>query len=1766
MKSVKKNNIKIIFKKSTALVMMTALLVPSVPYVDLNAFNALPESVLAADFSENSVAQQLNVINNTSTNPVENQEEDEKEEQPKESPVTAERSSYQFRINKDSKLYQVLDNSVTFYHSADSSGATSTELDGVYLGDVKLNNTANRQLTLKEVGKVNDPYVILEIAPVSTISELRPHVANAGYYDYSYEELYGGENINGDYVAPVIALTESSKDTKGKLSEKTTVRMNLIQVLLDKLTFEKLGIDLDVVADVLNYEKNIYPEIKDFSMNDAKLNKYREIMLASKIAEMEASALEEKKNNLKSAAYELADKIKEEATAKADEIQKAAEQKAVDLRTGAATLVAQAAQEAQARLKVYEDAASVKAAEVMRNAIKAEAEFKNALEKARKELYDGFDEWVAEYKVNHPDNPWYATQAYFVENGYTEWALSDKDAINSETFDRVYYQCKSQTFFKENYGIDSAFDYSLNFELQFYNKSGYTDISVYGTYTDSELSEKLTENALKNLLAADGYSSSSDVINAYYSEKYGTNSTNAESVITEKYYSDNGYAGCYNQWDTNTTTSNVISTYYSKLGYSNYNDVISKYYYNYDSHHYTGYEDVITTYYREHGNFENLDSVVLTAEEKAAVATQAEAEIKDLLTAFEAFLGKYSDPNTANYAKEFHGVKDWADYLGKYQKRLTVANELNKIENPDTGNYADKVDAVLTRLENEVINAKVVADRAAYEDLLLQKYDSALEYKRTYMQSAINFPMYQSQQYKYDYDYVRQYALDSNGQFITHLDNSQWTYENAYGDEDYAKNISVAGGYELTTNIYNPLASNESAVYMGSQFDGKLYEHNYTFRKSCLNLAYNRVETSGKVNLTPYNDEYIFAGWMVDADADGNLESIDTLAKYDTATGNSALESLDLYTTWLVREYESNVIALKTYSKEEYEAVDFNGTGQSGLKYTIYVPREIASIHSTPAEYHDVKNQLSVCTAVNTTVTFYKNGQYYGYPVSYVDETSAWDFDFDKNTYNTVEKVKQVAPKLMADTDYRVLTYNATLVEEYEKDAEGNIVKDADGNNVVSRKYIEYQPYNVQVITITPEELNKMVYYDYAINSDNSAYYTTTGGVKTPVYHDSERFTNFINNVDFVLFSGGSGGGNYYFTADGESAKTFSHYDIHAKDGGTENSTTREPVLARIPELCEVTDGKLVINKSKVDIAQTFSNSSFDMEWQVAYGIYRRTGDTDQKRRVAVIMNEAFGDQIGGQIPPGSQIVKLNGSENGTKSNLAKLYLMYFAYTDPTRLYNFYVDPEYTVSDGAYTYKFDKMKGTEREDVYKDTWFTGSLYDYTAWNPALFLPFELYGENHWSILTENSENDNFSKYDHTIDTAWIKVNGVTKSTKAIGKKVYDSLGLLAYSVCKNIANPYIYTYNGDTGLYGAFFQHNLINIKNMTNSQPSPSLTGVKGWIGDQYGELVQSASTPNGNRYMAFEYFRDVGRDSEIKNGMIATKSAVEFMVQNAQNGNQNKPTKGITILNAEPVKNRYTYNYGEGPITVNVPRVMADDIGVETVNVNYRYEGYTTKGSVLVAEYYWTYRYKNVDYEVGQTNQDWDMGATWYNRYTETENPADRWNKMPDSNSSSNNANYFNTYLGVNKDTTVTNPDGTTASAVVHEPAENPVSPANVITKHTDENPVDYFVNMLIKPDIKDNLLKGIYDTGTTESTENTEGSTESTEATESTETKESTENTEATQPTYAPVTSVNPTYIIVVKEYGSYDDYLNDRQPISIIMHNVTVSRLSLLFNLD
>lgn len=979
---------------------------------------------------------------------------------------------------------------------------------------------------------------------------------------------------------------------------------------------------------------------------------------------------------------------------------------------------------------------------------------------------------------------------------------------------------------------------------------------------------------------------------------------------------------------------------------------------------------------------------------------------------------------------EIEPIEAYIPLHSEFRNVRVVKDELN---NRGTKTVAQ----VLTELENYIVKQKIMS-KVDYDALLQQKMASALEYKRLYERSIIYTREFNNNQFKYDYDYLRQYEVNSDGTFKIYGDGQTKKYSSTTGD---ITSTAAHGEYAVTKEIYNPLATVPSAVTGGSYAAGgnEFLITNYTFRKSCMNLGYKLSED---VNTTvdPCVDEYIFAGWLVDTDDDGVLEELDSLATFDTASGNEKLEGVtELYTKWIARDYDTTNYYQLTLGKKDYVKCSFGGS--AGQKYSVYLPNTIASQHANNPRYHNVHNQLTMCVPVSTKALFLNSSnQFTESPVSYVDEVSSWDFDFDKEKYNTVAKLKQVAPQLMADTDYYVRTYNPIMKVD----------------PVTKESYIEYQPYNIQVITSTPEELNKMVYYDY---SRNASYYGADG----ITYHDSETLEAFLNNVDFVYFS--NGGGSTYFDSTGSSKYSYRDIHTHTQINGEE----RIPVLARVPELCDISaTGNVTFDKSKVHSTMNFfgdnASGAKDLEWQVAFKIYTRSGDKSQARRTAVIISEAFGDKVSGTIGASKQLKDADGKYiNGTQINLAKIMLMYFAYVDPTMVFDMYVDPNYSVNNGVKVYTFDKIKGVVREESMRptmDTWFTGSLYEYEKWNPALLFPYEFFDEDHKAILSENKTNDNFNIYDpYQGGTAWPTVNGEKKSTPALGALLYDSLGLVSTSMYKNIANPYAYTFNGNTDLTGAFFDYNR--------------------------GE-VQSVNNSGGNTFLAFEYFREV-RPSEIHNDKIATKSAIEFMVQNAQNGVVSYEDRQIRILNPDPMMNRYEYVTGS-PILVE--KVSAQDVDVQDAYVDFDFSGSTTKNSILKVEYYWTYQYKKVD-------NDNRFGDVWYNLYTTDKvGVKDRWFKMPDASEAVGKEAYFKTF------------------------AADQITEVQAITKTPDH----YFFNALIKPEIKDSLITG-------------QG-----------------------------ITSVSPTYIIVVKEYKNQSDIDNNKAPLTITTKNVTVGKLSLLFNLD
>ncbi|MGN0161733.1 MAG: hypothetical protein ACI4AQ_10130 [Lachnospiraceae bacterium] len=1049
-----------------------------------------------------------------------------------------------------------------------------------------------------------------------------------------------------------------------------------------------------------------------------------------------------------------------------------------------------------------------------------------------------------------------------------------------------------------------------------------------------------------------------------------------------------------------------------------------------------------------HEDWDNSKPLVLNSTDKTAVQAEVAAIVATLSEKFVAngysmtldtFRTELPAVMTKDqYAATIPEITPIEAYVPLHSNFRNLCQPVEKLN----GRGTKSVSEVLTELESYIVRQGIMT-KADYDMLLQRKYDDALEYKRLYERSIIYTREFNNTQYSYDYDYLRQYEVNADGTFKIYGDGSSKTFSSPTGN---ITSTAAYGEYAVMKEIYNPLATVASAMYGGSYAarGNEFLITNYTFRKSCMNLGYKKSsDDDSKVD--PCVDEYIFAGWLVDTNDDGVLEDLNTLAEFDTDEGNEKLEGVtELYTKWIVRDYDTTNYYQLTLGKKDYVKCSFGGS--AGQKYSVYLPNTIASQHANNPRYHNIHNQLTMCVPVSTKVLFLNSSnQFYEESAAYVDEISSWDFDFDKETYNTVAKLKQVAPQLMADTDYYVRTYNPIMRVD----------------PVTKESYIEYQPYNIQVITITPEELNKLVYYDYSKNAGSADYYAD-GTLK---YHESATVNAFINNVDFVYFS--NGGGSTYFDSSGSSK--YSYRDIHTHT--QINSEEKTPVLARVPELCSISaTGNVTYDKTKVKSTMNFFGNNAanakDLEWQVAFKIYTRSGDKSQARRTAVIVSEAFGDKVSGTIGDSKQVMNEAGDYiNGTENNLAKVLLMYFAFVDPTMVFDMYVDPEYSVNNGVKVYTFDKIKGALREEEmrpYMSTWFTGSLYEYQKWNPAVLFPYEFFEEDHKAILQQNSTNDNFNIYDpYQGDTAWPTVDGRQVATPALGSMLYDSLGLVSTSMFKNIANPYAYTFNGNTDLSGAFFDYNRGEVQSINNS---------------------------GGNTFLAFEYFREV-RPSEIRNDKIATKSAIEFMVQNAQNGVVSYEDRMISILNPDPMMNQYKYETGS---TILVEKVSAQDVDVQDSYVNFDFSGSTNKNSILKVEYYWTYRYKNID-------NDNRWGDVWYNLYTsEKVGVQDRWFKMPDSTSLSDTekVQFFKTF------------------------AADQTTEVSAITKAPD----NYFFNALIKPEIKDKLIEGLG------------------------------------------ITSVSPTYIIVVKEYRNQSDIDNKKNPLSITTKNVTVSKLSLLFNLD
>lgn len=1583
--------------------------------------------------------------------------------------VSASKDSYKFNNNNlDSDLYDE-DAKFTFY---DNDGVAH-DYTGVYKGNVKKDN--NTDLKLSDVGSLENPYIILEISPSAAISEIRPHVGEAGFGDLSNEQVSAIHLTTDDEMKKKYG---DSYSENLHISEETTVRINLVERMYEN--YYSRVFDLDIIAAVLKYKDTIKEKVEAVEESQ-RLTVFKELISKEAFDKAVEWALNEKKEQLAEEAGKYADEAGLTENARLNKIIEYYTSLGYNYHNqdGILTKILSYAQQAADEAGHTESAREEFLISYYQNHgfdYHDQSGVVNVIAKKASDYADaaGLSLTAIQEKVNEYytklgcDSSWDGSmlQNYFIAVAQ-EYAAENNISINPYYPVGDYATCLNQKYnvaFFDGWGLSIGGETALQNSLQ----NAASNYASAAGFTEQARQQKIEEYYRNNGYSYGEWNSDTvninKIVNAANSAADAAGHTeNARTEFLEKYYNELGY-DYNNQEAIKTIILSEAEEYADKAGFT----VDAR-------------ENKINEYYHNLGLTNGLDDVELSVEEIAVVREEIEENYKDIFTKYDEMLLK-GVPDETEYAKEIYGISNWNSYYSVYTKRTAVVDVLN-------GRGTKTIAECLTELEEELIKKGAVS-KDDYEALLDRKYDEALQYKIDYEKSVSYGAIYNLANYSYDYDFKREYEVEEDGTFKVYNGGEQRNYKFA---NNHVKTNALYGEYGLTTDVYNPLATVASAITGGSYNSGgnEFLISDYTFRKSCLNLAYkSQLGENGTIESQEISvDEYIFAGWMVDLDKDGVPETAIESKRFT----DEQLKDIDtLYTNWIVRYYDSQVF--QQLNVNSYVKIDMGD-------YNICIPASIASNTNRNAAFHDARNQLSFCTPVKTNAVIFNanyDSKWGNVPVVYAEEISAWDFDFSKEKYSTVESLKQVAPKLMADTDYYVKTYNTSLETDKE----------------TGRTYIEYSPYNVQVITITPEELNKMVYYDYANHYGEAGWYND-GKL---IYHESERLDEFINNVDFIYFS--NGGETVYFKNDNEIQYTYR--DIHTH---TATKITREPVVSRVPELCNYDENtkSWIFDKTKVVSSASFTGGvASDLEWQVVYKIYTRTGDQKQGRRVAVVVNEALSDQYLGKSGSTKQLKKMTSDTeweyiNGSEDNLCKLLLMYFAYVDPTRIYDLYVNPKYTV-DGK---NFDKMKGglrTENAGVpYKNSWFTGYLYDYEKWNMALFLPFELFDENHFTILTAqmSGKEDHYAQYDPTInggsyitldkaywyfpelgvwypfeydenhvphevledgtlDSADLRhkfTNGVgsyynsyaaqSVSTPSLGMQIYNALGLVTNADCKNIANPYAYTFNGGTDLAGGFFTYNRGEVHSIDNS--------------------VNYA----GNTFLAFEYFRKV-RPTEIHNDMIATKSAIEFMVQNAQNGIVSFDDKKITILNAEPIKNVF---YKNG-VRFEVEKVQAAELGDIFANVEYQFTGSTNKGSVLVVEYYWTNQFSITD-------NDNKWGAIHYLNYAVSQNKpmSERWFKMPDSSVAVGKENYFNTYL-----------------------AENGTQVTNI------EKATSYYVNALLKPEINSNLIKG------------------------------------------SGIASTSPQYIIVVKEYASMADYQNKKSPVSIISKNVVVSKLSLLFELD
>ena len=146
-----------------------------------------------------------------------------------------------YEVNNDKDYYDE-DAKYTF---VDGKGEKH-EYTGVYKGNIKADN--NLELPMSDVGSVDNPYIVLEVTLNPIYSDIRTHIGDAGYFDFTQADL------------EKITLTEE---------ETQQVKINAIEYLLEKYS-----------VGISNNNKTVLEKLKNTDLPNALEKRRNEIQKA----------------------------------------------------------------------------------------------------------------------------------------------------------------------------------------------------------------------------------------------------------------------------------------------------------------------------------------------------------------------------------------------------------------------------------------------------------------------------------------------------------------------------------------------------------------------------------------------------------------------------------------------------------------------------------------------------------------------------------------------------------------------------------------------------------------------------------------------------------------------------------------------------------------------------------------------------------------------------------------------------------------------------------------------------------------------------------------------------------------------------------------------------------------------------------------------------------------------------------------------------------------------------------------------------------------------------------------------------------------------------------------------------------------------------------------------------------------------------------------------------------------------------------------------